>query len=633
VSGIAGILYFDGRAVAPASLRTMAASLAHRGPDGSGVWTAGPVGLAHGLFATTPESKSSHQPLGYAAGRLVITADARIDNRLELAGLLGLQGEEAQKPDEYFILKAYDKWGQECAGRLLGDFAFAIWDGSRNQLFCARDTLGVKPFYYHVSSDKFIFASEIKAILSLGVVPRQLNESCLLDYLLDDRQDKEITFFRGISRLPPAHFLSASPQGYRMESYWSLDPAKEIRFENSADYAERFLELFTQSVKARLSSAVPIGSALSGGLDSSSVASVARNILTESGGGPLHTYSAIFSGLSAQEISLLDERQYIEMVLATGGFQPHFVDMASVGPLTSVEEFLRILDEPVSAPTLAMFGELYKAASHQGVGVYLEGIDGDLVVSHGYERFLDLVQRLSWATWLREVRAVSKRSGISQSEIIKRFTLRFLIPPPVYRTMRKLRGRGRGPGDSLDYLNEEFVHQESIKIRIDEFKRRKNTLPHNAKQAHLQELTSGNVPLSLELLDKVAAHCNVDIRYPFYDQRVIEYCLAVPADQKLTDGWSRFIFRNSLAGILPEDIRWRSSKADFRPFFRNGMLRLSGPFLEEVLSDKSAYLEPYVDIAGLRALYKRFTSGAFCSTREVEILYRSAILSKWIELS
>lgn len=632
MSGIAGILYFDGREVAHASLRTMATSLAHRGPDGTEVWSAGPVGLAHGLFATTPESKSSRQPLVYAAGRLVITADARIDNRLELAGLLGLQADEAQKPDEYFILRAYEKWGQECAGRLLGDFAFAIWDGSRNQLFCARDSLGVRPFYYHVSSDKFIFASEIKSILSLEAIPRQLNESCLLDYLLDDRQDKEITFFQGISRLPPAHFISASPQGCRMESYWSLDPAKEIRFKNSDDYAERFLEVFTQAVKARLSSAVPVASALSGGLDSSSVASLARNILSASGEGPLHTYSALFSGLSAQESALIDERLYIEKVLATGGFRSHYVDLGSSSPLTGMEEMLRILDEPVSAPTLPMFRELYRAASYQGVGVYLEGVDGDLVVSHGYERFLDLVHHLSWATWIREVKAVSKRSGISQSEIIKRFTLRLLIPPSVYRMMRKLRRRRKLTGNMLNYLNRDFIRQNSIKIRIDEFKRRENSLPHNAKEAHLRELSSGNVPLSLELLDKIAAHCNVEIRYPFYDQRVIEYCLAVPADQKLSDGWSRFIFRNSLAGILPEEIRWRNSKADFRPFFRSGMSKFSGTVLEEVLSDKNATIEPYLNIPRLRVLYQKFSSGAFCSTEEVEILYRSVLLSKWFEL-
>jgi asparagine synthase (glutamine-hydrolysing) len=320
------------------------------------------------------------------------------------------------------------------------------------------------------------------------------------------------------------------------------------------------------------------------------------------------------------------------MVLATGGFQPHFVDMGSVGPLTGVEEILGILDEPVNAPTLPMFRELYRAASDQGIGVYLEGIDGDAVISHGYERFLELVHHLRWATWIREVRAVSRRSGISQSEVIKRFTLRFLIPHPVYRIMRNLRRRRRGPRDILDYLNRDFVQQESIKIRIDELNRRKNSLPHNARQAHIRELSSGNVPLSLEFLDEVASHCNMEIRYPFYDKRVIEYCLAVPVDQKLFDGWTRYIFRSSMARTIPEEIRWRYSKADFRPFFRGGMLRFSQQVLEETMSGKIAYLSPYLDVVGLRALHTRFKSGASCSTKEVEILYRSALLSKWIEL-
>jgi asparagine synthase (glutamine-hydrolysing) len=633
VSGIAGIFYLDGRQVAHQPLQKMSNRLAGRGVGGSRIWSDGLVGLVQSMFATTSESDASYPPLVYETGRLAITADARIDNRRELAASLGLQGDEAERPDEYFILKAYEKWGQDCAGKLLGDFAFALWDRDRHQLFCARDSMGVKPFYYYNGPYGFIFASEIKAILALDEVPRQLNELCLLDYLVDDRQDNQVTFFQGISRLPPACFLSVSPENFQMSLYWSLASVKEVRFNHSEEYAEKFLELFTQAVKARLRSTLPVGCALSGGLDSSSVASVARNILSASEAGPLNTYSAIFSGLPDHELNLVDERIFIEKVLSTGKFQPHYVDMGLLGPLAGMGEVLRVLDEPVSAPTLPMFRELYKAASHQGIGVYLEGIDGDQVVSHGYERFPDLVRHLKWSTWIREVRNMSGKSGISQGEIIKRFTLQLLIPPSIYQLLRKSRRRRGISKDISGYLSTDFIHKKVIKSRLDELHRRQNSLPHSAKEAHLRELTSGSVQLSLESLDKIAARCNIQVRYPFYDKRVVEYCFALPVDQKLSGGWSRFIFRDSLAGIVPEEIRWRYSKANFNPFFTGGMWRFSRPLLKELMSGKSADLVPYLDTARLHALYQRYISGGLCSTGEVEIIYRSILLSKWIEFS
>jgi asparagine synthase (glutamine-hydrolysing) len=633
LSGIAGILYFDESRVSSELISNLANSLAHRGVDGIRVWHAGSLGLANCQFFTTPESELGQQPLELDGGRLVITADARIDNRQDLARSLALTGEEALKPDEFYILKAYEKWGQACVEKLLGDFAFAIWDRNRNQLFCARDHMGVKPFYYYHDASFFIFASEIKAILALGEVPRQLNELCLLDYLLDDRQDKEVTFYRDIYRLAPANFLLVSPGKFQIDSYWSLDPQREIRYQDDREYAEQFLELFTQSIKARLRSARPLGCALSGGLDSSSIASIARNLLADSGGNPLRTYSAVFPGLSGQEMSLIDERQFVNKVLATGGFQPCFVDMGSVGPLTDTQDLLRILDEPVSAPTLPIFHKIYKTASCQGVGVYLEGFDGDLVISHGYERFFELARSFNWIAWVNEVRALSSRLRRSPGEIIKVFTIQPLIPPQIYQAMRGLRRRKKIPGNASDYLNRDFAQQAHLNTRNHHANQLRFSSPHFARQAHCRELTSGVVPLSLELMDKISAQCNIEVRYPFYDKRVIEYCLALPADQKLSGGWTRFVFRNSLEGILPEEIRWRSSKADFRPFFKNGMLNFSGSGLGGILTGASTHLEPYVDIVRVNALYQQLASGANISINAIEILYRLTLLSQWFEIN
>ena len=178
MSAVVGIFYLDERPVAASELNEMLESLAHRGPDGSGAWREGATGLGHRMLWTTPESLHERLPLADQTGKLAITADARIDNRQELIHLLGVADRPAEPiSDSQLILAAYEKWGEQCVERLLGDFAFAIWDGRRQSLFCARDPLGVKHFYYYYSPGRaFVFASELKALLRLPFVPRRLNE-------------------------------------------------------------------------------------------------------------------------------------------------------------------------------------------------------------------------------------------------------------------------------------------------------------------------------------------------------------------------------------------------------------------------------------------------------------------------
>src|SRR3989454_9825112 len=270
----------------------MLARLAHRGPDGAGVWSGGAVGLGHRLLHTTPESLREHLPLASGDGTLVLTADARIDNRGELLAALG-RGVEAT--DAELILAAYERWGERCPEHLLGDFAFVIWDARRATLFCARDHFGVKPFYYyHAPGRLFCFASEIKGLLALAEVPRRLNETRVADYLVPLLEDKVITFYQDILRLPPAHRMTVTRQGVRIEQYWALDPEREIRMKSDADYAAAFREIFTEAVRCRLRSAFPVGSMLSGGLDSSSIVCVARQLLAQDGGETLHTFSPVF---------------------------------------------------------------------------------------------------------------------------------------------------------------------------------------------------------------------------------------------------------------------------------------------------------------------------------------------------
>src|SRR5881296_79829 len=223
MSAIVGIYFLDGRVVDGAALQSMVEQLAHRGPDGSGVWSEKEVGLGHRMLWTTPESLLEKFPLVNAAGDLVLTADARIDNRDELLAALGLESPPIQGiSDGQLILRAYERWGERCPDRLLGDFAFAVWDRREQVLFCARDHFGVKPFYYYRADRLFAFASEIKALLCLPEAPRRLNEVRVADYLDGGLLlgDKAGTFYQDILRLPPGHSLTIGPDRVQLRAYW-----------------------------------------------------------------------------------------------------------------------------------------------------------------------------------------------------------------------------------------------------------------------------------------------------------------------------------------------------------------------------------------------------------------------------
>ena len=299
-----------------------------------GIVDQGAVGLGHRLLWTTPESLHERLPMVSASGNTILTADARIDNRDQVITDLGL-GDRAPEyiTDSDLILATYEKWGDRCPERLLGDFAFVIWDRHQQTLFCARDHFGVKPlYYYYRPGHLFACASEIKGLHCLPKVPRQLNEVQVADYLAGISEDKAATYYQNILRLPPAHSATISPQGMRLNCYWSLDPTSELRLGSDEEYAAAYREIFTEAVRCRLRSAFPLGSHLSGGLDSSSVTCVARKLSQQTNTALWHTFSNIF-----EDVPQCDERPFINAVLAQRGYIPHYIHADHLSPLMDLE--------------------------------------------------------------------------------------------------------------------------------------------------------------------------------------------------------------------------------------------------------------------------------------------------------
>lgn len=635
MSGIVGVYYSDGRPTDRTNLEEMVEILAHRGPDGADVWCRNSVGLGHRMLWTTPESLEEKLPLANQTGDLVITADARIDNRGELITALAFTDRSPQEiADSQLILDAYKKWGERCPEHLLGDFAFAIWDGRKQTLFCARDHFGVKPLYYYLSDRIFAFASEIKALLCLPEVPRRLNEVRVADHLARIFEDKVITFYRDILRLPAAHSITVGRGETQIRSYWSLDPSHEVQLPSDEEYAEAFREILTEAVRCRLRSAFPVGSTLSGGLDSSSIACTARKLLAAEGDRHLHTFSAIFPGLPEEDLPKIDERHYINAVLAIGGFEPHYVQADRLSPLADLDRVLWHEDEAFLAPNLYMHWALYGTARQHDVRIFLDGLDGDTTVSHGLGYLAELTRTGRWRTLVTEATALSKQSNaFPPRRIIWQYGFRPLIPESAVQIWRLLRGRPRSMRVANKAINPVLAERVGLAERVRTLLGNGSGPAFTARAEHWHSLTSALIPYTLELADKATAAFSLEARYPFFDRRLVEFCLALPPEQKLHQGWSRAIMRRAMAGILPPEVQYRFHKANLSPNFKRGLLNHERKILDEVILHEPHIIQEYVDVPALRAAYHRYSSQPMQTVEDSLTIYGAVILALWLQRS
>jgi asparagine synthase (glutamine-hydrolysing) len=283
LSGIVGIFHRNGAPIERTLLQALVKFLSYRGPDSQATWSDGLAGLGNAMLRTTWESTGEQQP-GGLDGRFWITADARLDCRAELLAELERSGRGigSTAPDSELILHAYAVWGDQCVDHLRGDFSFGIWDAGAKALFCARDHFGVKPFYYAQVGDFLVFSNTLNCVRLHPHVSDELNDRAIGDFLLFGlNYDNATTTFRDVLRLPPAHCLTFSRDGLRIERYWAPPTDGRIRYSRIEDYVENFQVLLRAAVADRLR-ANRAGILLSGGLDSSSVATVAKEVSAKS---------------------------------------------------------------------------------------------------------------------------------------------------------------------------------------------------------------------------------------------------------------------------------------------------------------------------------------------------------------
>ncbi|MDQ1260872.1 MAG: hypothetical protein QG575_53 [Euryarchaeota archaeon] len=600
MSAIAGILLFDSNKLNSKHLEGMLSSMAYRGPDGCATWSDGFIAMGHLMLHTTKESISERLPL--FRDNLVITADARVDNRDELISQFSAQESCPNEiSDCELILRSYRRWGEDCPKKIIGDYAFAIWDGEKQQLFCARDHIGVKPFYYHLSQSSFAFGSDPRAILSLPWVPERLNEEMVANFLQPILIDRRITFFEGVYRLPAAHTMKICKGSAKMSKYWSLDPDRELKLSSDREYADAFRKVFFEAVRSRLRSAFPVGSELSGGLDSSSVVCTACRILENEGEKRLATFSAVFPDLSE-----CDERQYIDAVLShvNANVDPHYVRADLLSPFANFEEILCQQGEPFFIPNMYMSCALFSSARENGVRVLLDGFEGDTVVSHGHMLLVELVRSGRFLDLFREINGACQIRKVPYGKVLWRYCLRPFVPEAVLRMGKHLMGKDR------DNLNEVIdLHFAGSQGLIEKIKAvRAFPRPKTLRIDHYESLEDGFIQFVMEAIDRLGAAYSLECRHPFFDRNVMEFCLSLPPEQKLRRGWTRWVMRQAMSGILPPEVQRRPGKTNLGGNFRRGIQTSDKRLLEEVIFTKPGFLQGYVNLKALQEAYTRFES-------------------------
>jgi asparagine synthase (glutamine-hydrolysing) len=611
MSGIAGIFNLDSRPVEGTDLWQMVSMLKRRGPDGSNVWCAGSIGLGQTMLVTTPEASHERLPHVSVQGDLAIVADARLDNRAELIVGLGLQDREQENiGDSELILGTYRKWGETCPDKLLGDFAFAVWDSRNQKLFCARDQFGVRPFYYYHDPGRiFVFASEPGAILVLKQIPYRINEARIADFLVTQLEgiDKTSTFFEEVYRLPPANIFAVTPDGIKQQQYWSLEPGSELKLGSDEAYVEAFLDVFTEAVRCRLRGNRLVGSMLSGGMDSGSIVAVARELLAEMGLGPLPTFSAV-----SPEPETSVETRTIHAALEMEGLDPHIITHGQWDDLlTELAELTWSLDELFDID-MTSIRVLYLAAHKKGIKAVLDGVDGDNVLSEG-SYIARLLQRGHWLTAYREAIGLERFWGgaYSAKQELCRNACRAFVPEPVWHIRRALLS-GRNQKKLEENIHSSII--SSAFARSVDLEERLNILDsYGSKEAmpdyqeeRIRAINHPYLTVGIERYNRVASAVSVEPRHPFLDRRVVEFCLTLPGDQKLKKGWPKWVLRRSMANRLPDPVRWRKGKEDLGWAFTLQLMDDLHDRLKIAITENIDILYKYVDADSLQFACKSY---------------------------
>ena len=525
--------------------------------------------LGHRRLSILDLSELGRCPMSYDGGRLWITYNGEIYNYIELREeLKGLGYRFVTGTDTEVILAAYSAWGSECLHRFNGMWSFALLDVEKSVLFCARDRLGVKPFYYHWDGATFSFGSEIKQLLALDRVSTDMHAGVLFDFLTFSTYgcNSAQTFYKDVLDMRGGHYMYVplnnnerwAPQPVQ---WWDIDLRKKEPGWTDRQYADRYLELFEDAVRLRLRSDVPLGTCLSGGLDSSGIVCMVDKLLQKAGvDGLQKTFTAVSDSVA------FDERDYAQVVIDATHVEPSFVLPTSDRLLRDLDRLLWHQDEPFTSTSIFAGWCVYGLAREQGVTVTLDGQGPDEMLG-GYTpsmypvQLAENLENSNLATCLRNARGVHDVLGYAYPKIVRDLLRELgngLLPSSLMPSLRKARGLF-----NPDFFDQGIKESVYLKERVGHAEWRRRIGGSRFDQLLYQYTMRDTLPGILRQVDRNSMAFSIESRLPFLDYRLVEYTFSLPNEQKLLGGVAKQVYRRALSGLMPDKIRDRTSKLGF----------------------------------------------------------------------
>ncbi|WP_448188660.1 asparagine synthase (glutamine-hydrolyzing) [Azospirillum sp. sgz301742] len=589
--GIAGIVARTAKLDIERRIKEMTDAVQHRGPDGEGFHRDGRVAFGHRRLAILDLSPAGHQPMPSADGRLIVTYNGEIYNFVEVRTELEALGHRFRShSDTEVLLAAYAEWGPECLTRLNGMWSFALLDVERNRIFAARDRFGEKPFHYIETDDCFAFGSEIRQLLPLlGSV--KANTAVVSDYLLAGIPLQQgDSFFSGVRNLAAGHYLIYDLNTDRSTThrYYSLaERLAGVEDRTGPEAVDRFREIFEDSIRLRMRSDVPVGTCLSGGLDSSSVSLVAALQHAAHSPSPFSAITAI------SEDPAKSEEEYAGQVVRAGRLnwirtRPVYEDFRDALP-----RIVRQQEEPFTSPSICMQSFVMQAARENGVTVLLDGQGADETLL-GYERYYYAYAIAVWRQHgtleaVRWQRQVMQNNADMTSLRFAALAMRDLSPSLRYL---HLLGRAR---------------HLSPRPPLPEWVRRYARACLDLRSLQMLEVETTGLPPLLRFEDKNAMAHSIETRLPFLDHRLVEHCISLGWNLKMRDGWSKWVVRQSMRDVLPATIAWRRTKLGFTAPEQLWLSRHAEVMVQTV--DRSSLVRHFCNADRVREGYRRLDLG------------------------
>lgn len=568
-------------------------------------------------------SPAGHQPMASEDGRFWIVFNGEIYNYVELRAELSGYGYQFQSgTDTEVILAAYDRWGEQCLSRFNGMWALAIWDHHKRHLFLARDHFGIKPLYYVHHNGYFSFASEIKALVGPHGRPFEPDEEAVFHYITSGMLPSALggkTFFKGVRSLPPGHSMVIQSDGRLIVSrYWSVSTIAHSP--GPTDLAvEQCRTLLTDSVRLRLRADVPIGTCLSGGLDSSSIVGIIGNLLLDEGldarqiGNQQKAFSAVYHTDGSY-----NERAHIEKVLRCSNAEGNYTFPTAERLWQDLSELVWHQDEPFLSTSIFAQWCVMQLARARGVTVLLDGQGADEALGgyHPFDLFIaDLIRHGQWRRATQELRAIRQVTGASLPPILAR-SLLWQLPQSLVQTLRQRHHQG-----SRWLLEPDFLEWS---------KNVTEAPPPNRQSLQLylsEQVMDSHLPHLLRYEDRNSMAFGIEARVPFLDHRIVEFAFAEGASLRIRQGWTKWVLREAMAGIVPEEIIWRRDKVGFATPEATWLQQLL-PQLSSELWTQDALSSSFIDVKQVAAA----ASGNGQSWSDATQLWRAINLEMWLRV-